>query len=70
MVLFKVAFLKAVLSSLSWLYDDMMFSRSLQDYASSLLRLSLRIQIRGDEWSLRAFARMRALRFFCEHEQR
>ena len=25
---------------------------------------------RGDEWSLRAFARMRALRFFCEHEQR
>ena len=42
-----------------------MFSRSLQDYASSLLRLSLRIQIRGDEWSLRAFARMRALRIFA-----
>ena len=26
--------------------------------------------IRGDEWSLRAFASRRALRFFCEHEQR
>ena len=25
---------------------------------------------RGAEWSLRAFASMRALRFFCEHEQR
>ena len=25
---------------------------------------------RGDEWSLRAFASMRALWFFCEHEQR
>ena len=24
----------------------------------------------GDEWSLRAFASMRALRFFFEHEQR
>ena len=45
MVLFKVAFLRAVLSSLCWLYDDMMFSRSLQDYASSLLGLSLRIKL-------------------------
>ena len=44
-VIFKVAFLRAVLSSLYWVYDDMMFSRSLQDYVSSLLRLSLRIKL-------------------------
>ena len=43
--LFKVPFVRAVLSSLYWVYDDMMFSRSLQDYASSLLRLSLRIKL-------------------------
>ena len=42
-VLFKIAFLRAVLSSLYWIYHDTMFSCSLQDYFSFLLRLSLRI---------------------------
>ena len=32
--------------------------------------ISGNISFRGDEWSLREVASMRALRFFCEHDQK
>ena len=44
-VLFKVTFSQGCTLFAVLVYDDMMFSRSLQDYVSSLLRLSLRIKL-------------------------
>ena len=41
--------------------------RALEKAGVNSLDFSNGVRMRGDEWSLRAF---RALRFFCEHEQK